>query len=163
MSWETFHSSLTNLKLLLCDLCAIIARVQASVAEKNKQTNKQTNKNKRPGVWLRVSREPRPIPNCGWLAGFFVSQVGSREDRFCRFDYRVSSQFVVQSQGIFLVSCSSPAKSMLWLIIIMLLAELGGSDWLVINVMGWDGEFLLFGLGCLETECRHLVPNPVRY
>ena len=24
-------------------------------------------------------------------------------------------------------------------------------------------EFLLLGLGCLETECRHLVSNPVRY
>ena len=28
--------------------------------------------------------------------------------------------------------------------------------------MGGEGEFLVLGLGCLETECRHLVSNPVR-
>ena len=132
---------------------------QCIAEKKNKQTKTKKNKKQKkegPCVWLRVSREPR-------LAGFFVSQVGGREERFCRFDYRVSSQFVVQSQGIFPVGCANPTKSMLWLIIIMLIAELRGSDWLVVNVMGWDGEFLLFGLGCLETECRHLVSNSVRY
>ena len=132
---------------------------QCIAEKKTKQTktkNKKKKKKEGPCVWLRVSREPR-------LAGFFVSQVGGREERFCRFDYRVSSQFVVQSQGIFPVGCANPTKSMLWLIIIMLIAELRGSDWLVVNVMGWDGEFLLFGLGCLETECRHLLSNSVRY
>ena len=29
--------------------------------------------------------------------------------------------------------------------------------------MGGEGEFLLLGLGCLETEYRHLVSNPDRY
>ena len=56
-----------------------------------------------------------------------------------------------------------PAKSMLWFIIITLLAELGASDWLVISFMGGEGEYLLLGLGCLETQYRHLVWNPHRY
>ena len=29
--------------------------------------------------------------------------------------------------------------------------------------MGGEGEFLLLGLGCLETEYRHLVSNSDRY
>ena len=33
---------------------------------------------------------------------------------------------------------------------------------LVMSVMGGEGEFLLLGLGCLETEYRHLVSNPDR-
>ena len=45
----------------------------------------------------------------------------------------------------------------------MLLVELGGSDRLLISVMAGEGEFLLLGLGCLETEYRHLVSNPNRY
>ena len=57
-----------------------IASVQARVAEKKK-------KNRGLDVLLGVSRELRPIPNCGWLAGlFFVSNVGGREGRFCYFD-----------------------------------------------------------------------------
>ena len=43
---------------------------------------------------------------------------------------------------------------MLWLIIITLLAELGGSDWLVKSFMGGEGEYLLLGLGCLETQYK---------
>ena len=31
------------------------------------------------------------------------------------------------------------------------------------NIMGGEGEFLLFGLGCLEIKCRHLLSNPVRF
>ena len=31
-----------------------------------------------------------------------------------------------------------------------------GSDWLVINVMGGEGEFLILGLSCLESKYRHL-------
>ena len=55
-----------------------IASVQARVAEK---------KTRGLDVLLGVSREPRPIPNCGWLAGFFfVSNVGGSEGRFCHFD-----------------------------------------------------------------------------
>ena len=45
-----------------------IASVQARVAEKKKTRGLD--------VLLGVSREPRPITNCGWLAGFFVSDVG---------------------------------------------------------------------------------------
>ena len=52
---------------------------------------------------------------------------------------------------------ASPAKSMLWLIIILLIAELGGSNWLVISVMGGECEFLILGLSSLENECRHLL------
>jgi len=52
---------------------------------------------------------------------------------------------------------ASPVKSMLCLIIIMLIAELGGSDWLVISVMGGECEFLILGLGSIENECRHLL------
>ena len=29
--------------------------------------------------------------------------------------------------------------------------------------MGGEGEFLVLGLGCLETEYRHLVSKPDRY
>ena len=65
---------------------------------------------------------------------------------------RVSSQTAVQSQGIFPVG-----YPVFWLIIIMLLAELGKSDCLVISVMGGKGKFLLLGLDCLETWDRHLV------
>ena len=61
---------------------------------------------------LGVSKEPRPIPNCGWLAGFFVSKVGGRGGDFVTLT-RVSSQKAVQSRGIF------PPR----LIFIMLLAE----------------------------------------
>ena len=86
----------------------------------------------------------------------WVNQEG-REGRVCHFDYSFC-QIAVQSQRIFL--WASSAKSMLWLIIITLLAELGGSDWLVKSFMGGEGEYLLLGLGCLGTQYRHLIWNP---
>ena len=49
---------------------------------------------------------------------------------------------------------------MLGLIIIMLIAELRGSDCLLITVMGGEFEFLVvlvLGLGSLENDCRHLL------
>ena len=83
-----------------------IASVQARVAEKKKTRGLD--------VLLGVSREPRPIPNCGWLAGFFfyVKPSGVGRGDFVTL-IRVSSQKAVQSQGIL------PAR----LIFIMLLAE----------------------------------------
>ena len=57
---------------------------------------------------------------------------------------------------------AKPAKSTRWLIIITLLAELGGSDWLVISFIGGEGQYWLLGLDRLETQLRHLIWNPHR-
>ena len=43
------------------------------------------------------------------------------------------------------------------LIIMMPLAELGSSDWLVTSVIDGEGDFLLLGLGCLETGTLYQI------
>ena len=127
--------------------------VQASVA------------GKKPGglaILLGVSREPRPTPIRGWVANLFCVKTRGvgRGVLSLWLEFQVRKQSC-KIKEFFLLA--SPAKSLLWLIIITLLAELGGSDWLVISVMGGEAECLLLGLGCLETEYRHLVWNSHRH
>ena len=43
----------------------------------------------------------------------------------------------------------------------MLLAELGRSDWLVTSVIGGEGDFLLLGLGCLETGTLYQIETDI--
>ena len=59
-----------------------IVRIQASVAGKKKKQNRGL------AVLLMVGRDPRPRPNCGWLADLFCVKRGGgeREGRFCHFD-----------------------------------------------------------------------------
>ena len=89
-------------------------------------------------VLLGISWEPKPTPIRGWVAfSFCVKTRGVGRGDFVTL-VRVLCQKAVQSQRIFL--WPRPAKSMRWLIIITLLAELGGSDWLVISFMGGEGK-----------------------
>ena len=72
---------------------------------------------------LGVSREPRSRPIRGWVAALFcVKTRGVGRGDFVTL-IRVSCQKAVRSQ-----------------LIITLLAELGGSDSLVISFMGGEGE-----------------------
>ena len=127
--------------------------VQASVA------------GKKPGglaILLGVSREPRPTPIRGWVANLFCVKTRGvgRGVLSLWLEFQVRKQSC-KIKEFFLLA--SPAKSLLWFIIITLLAELGGSDWLVISVMGGEAECLLLGLGCLETKYRHLLWNSHRH
>ena len=89
--------------------------VQASVAGKKPEGL---------AVLLGVSREPRPTPIRGWVANLFcVKTTGVARGDFVTLIRDSSEKAVRQNQGIFLLA--SPAKSMLWLIIITLLVELG--------------------------------------
>ena len=101
---------------------------------------KKGNNNRGLGVLLGVSREPRPRPIRGWVASLFC--VKTRGGGYGREILSLWLQFYVRKQckvrELFL--WPRPAKSMRWLIIITLLAELGGSDWLVISFMGGEGE-----------------------
>ena len=101
-------------------------------------------------ILLGVSREPRPTPIRGWVGNLFCVKTRGvgRGVLSLWLEFQVRKQSC-KIKEFFLLAI--PAKSLLWLIIITLLAELGGSDWLVISVMGGEAEYLLLGLGCLET------------
>ena len=95
-------------------------------------------KNRGLGVLLGVGREPRPRPIRGWVASLFCVKtrgVGG-EILSLWIEFHVRKQCKVREFFLW----PRPAKSMRWLIIITLLAELGGSDWLVISFMGGEVE-----------------------
>ena len=123
----------------------------------------QCSRNKTRGlaVLLGVNWEPRPRPIRGSVASLFcVKTRGVGRGDFVTL-VRVLCPKALQGQRIFL--WPRRAKSMRWLIITTLLAELGGSDWLVISFMAGEGESWLLGVDRLETQYRHLVWNPDRY
>ena len=122
---------------------------------------KKKKKGRRLAVLLSVSWEPRPRPIRGWVAYLFCVKtrgVGGGEILSVCLEFYVRKQRKVRECFLW----AKPAKSTRWLIIITLLAELGGSDWLVISFIGGEGQYWLLGLDRLETQLRHLIWNPHR-
>ena len=96
-----------------------------------------------------------------WVGGFLVlceNQGGRGEILSVCLEFYVRKQRKVREFFLW----AKPAKSTRWLIIITLLAELGGSDWLVISFIGGEGQYWLLGLDRLQTQDRHLIWNPHR-
>ena len=80
---------------------------------------------------LGVAREPRPAPIRGWVADLFCVKTRGvrRGDLALWLEFHVRKRCKVREFYLW----ASPAKLVLWLIILTLLAELWGNDWLVIS------------------------------
>ena len=122
----------------------------------------------------KKSREPigelRPRVNSGWVTSLFcVKNRGHWGGEIL--SLWLQSQVRKQFKANDFSPWASTAKWMLWLIIILLVAELvggrgaGGEGLTSHKCLGWPGEdeFFLLKLGCLQSTRRHLVSNPVRY
>ena len=100
----------------------------------------QCSRNKTRGlaVLLGVNWEPRPRPIRGSVASLFCVKTKGvgRGDLSLWLEFYVRKHCKVREFFLW----PRRAKSMRWLIITTLLAELGGSDWLVISFMAGEGE-----------------------
>ena len=62
----------------------------------------------------------------------------------------ISLKLLIHIASMFSVKCTCPLS-------------FGLNTGIAFCVIGGEGEFVLLGLGCLETEYRHLVSDPQRY
>ena len=114
-----------------------IARVQASVAGKKGGACRLARDQLRALTQTTSHNGSCPdLSVCGWLPCFMWKPWGEGAEILS-----IWLEFYVRRQckGREFFLWPRPAKSLRWLIIIALLAELGGSDWLVISFMGGEG------------------------